>query len=460
MPGYNYSETPVIPITNPSPADTALWERITEYAALEPSTVGGEVRFQPSERVFEPELQCYNCERRFPFGEESYRNGPIVLCGGAGCCSAWGYCNRCDRRTSYGNAGELNTESARWTCQRCLTRCHSCGDYVEETDIQYSRDRGYCPTCYDEAITILYHNTNPLDYVTYQGTPKDGIFYGVELEVEVGTDSFNNERLDLARKVNEALKGFAIVKHDGSLENGFEIVTAPATFELQEEYWDKFLKLDLPLISWDSTRCGMHVHFSRAPIKPTHLARIMVFGYSPSNRNMVETIAGRSLTNSWGQRYAEINSQWKITNFAGVIDQDNNWMGMGYRNEVYTDERGRLRSRTIINPPEMVSLKRNNKLIFPKRPNGNRYTAINDTNDNTVEMRIFRGTTNFNAFMKNLEFVKATIDFCRPGQFSFKELENVNVFTQYVDQNGKDYPRLKKFLSKFGYIKGNGRVPA
>jgi hypothetical protein len=67
---------------------------------------------------------------------------------------------------------------------------------------------------------------------------------------------------------------------------------------------------------------------------------------------------------------------------------------------------------------------------------------------------------NFNAFMKNLEFVKASIDFCRPGLVSFKDLENLNVFVQFVDANGKTYPRLKKFLAKFGYIQGRNSVMA
>ena len=62
------------------------------------------------------------------------------------------------------------------------------------------------------------------------------------------------------------MSGFALCKHDGSLENGFEIVTAPATLSVHKDRWAKFCEKNYAdsLSSWNTATCGMHVHVGQS----------------------------------------------------------------------------------------------------------------------------------------------------------------------------------------------------
>lgn len=420
------------------------------YNILEIEGIG----LEPSESSFRSygyEPVCGGCERVISETSLRVTIGPISFC--ESCTEYWGRCHNCGDLTCESTGGRWTDNVESWVCRRCRLNCRECRARLTRESAYEHNEYNYCRDCHAQVSVILNHSTNVLDYYPFFGQPKDGIWYGVELEVETTRSANNSQRIALAKQVSEAMDGFAIVKHDGSLENGFEIVTAPATMEIHAEKWQKFMNLGLPLESWDTGRCGMHVHFSRGPVKPSHLARLMVFTYANGNRAMIETIAGRSLSDTWGRRYAEITSNWKLTNFAGVIDhQSGGWAGQSYRRENYFDDSGRARSRTILLPPKIVSLKRESKEMGRKMANPNRYTALNDCNDNTLELRIFRGTMGYRAFMKNMEYTRASLEFCRPGRVSFKDLENPNAFCQYVASEGKEFPYLKRFLQKFSYL--------
>ena len=371
----------------------------------------------------------------------------LYVCNRTQCRARMGTCGYCGDQTSVWQGGERHDETF-WTCRSCNIHCRQCGDRIAPDSAHEHNDRNYCETCYEDVCTVLSHDANVLDYFPFLGSPKDLIFYGIELEVEP-RESHSHLRIELAKDVKDIFDGYAIVKHDGSLVNGFEIVTVPATPEIHAEKWKMFTEHKLPLESWDSPRCGMHVHFSSRPIKPSHLARIMVFTYARNNRGMVEVIAGRNLHNSWGQRYAELTSEWRLNQWVGVTGPEGQLLGPSCRQEYYEDSRGRQQVRSVrIDPPVMRNSGKGNRWTL-KRPSGNRYTAINATNPNTIENRIFRGTVNYEGIMKNLDFVRASIAFCRPGTVSFKDLENPNVFGQFVAHNSKDYPHLYKFLVQF-----------
>ena len=86
-----------------------------------------------------------------------------------------------------------------------------------------------------------------MSHCSYQVSDKDRtelypLYMGVELEVE----RRNNCPYEIGEMThNDFYNGktgqFAIMKSDGSLSNGFEIVTAPATLNAHRENWDTFL---------------------------------------------------------------------------------------------------------------------------------------------------------------------------------------------------------------------------
>jgi hypothetical protein len=214
-------------------------------------------------------------------------------------------------------------------------------------------------------------------------------WFGVELEVEVGSD-YNvddkaQECLDLFRSE------FICAKEDGSLDNGFELVTAPATLEEQIKGWDRFFKaIPSGLKSFNTTTCGLHVHCSRRPLTELQIAKIVCFVNAAQNRAFVETIAGRG-SNS----YCTIKVK-KIGNA--------------------------------------------NKDCY------SRYEAVNLQNSCTIEFRIFKGTLKRESVFKAIEFCAALIAFTGTGVQSVQESMDRDRFIQFVKQGRKSWPHLDAFI--------------
>lgn len=367
-----------------------------------------------------------------------------------------GNCVTCDAHTGRGHLRRVLTrqpdgENRRlpgYYCLACCSACHRCGDSFLLDQMRGNLEEGlYCTPCSRYGLVIRAHDYDPMQTLTFKGNPKNRLFYGVELEVEA-TEGNNNA--DVAEKILEAVDDFAVIKHDGSLVNGFEVVTCPASLEEHLGFWNKYFDLDLPLESYDSPRCGMHVHMSREAIPPMHLARMMVFMYSPNNRRLIEQIAGRNLHAGWGERYAEITSAKRITDIAGVLGGPTNSKQRGGRYEDYRNPRTRRWEERMI-PTEPLPVK--DRKIFKKNTERyGRYTALNDANDATVEIRIFRGCNKRTTVFKNLEFCQALFDYCRPGNTSLRLLETPSAFSYFVQKHAFEYRYLVKFMTKHNLI--------
>ena len=91
-------------------------------------------------------------------------------------------------------------------------------------------------------------------------------FFGVELEIDgAGEDPDNAcEILSVANRDRQLV----YCKHDGSLGDGFEIVTHPMSLEFHQNTmpWAELLKeaISMGYTSHQATTCGLHVHVSRA----------------------------------------------------------------------------------------------------------------------------------------------------------------------------------------------------
>lgn len=114
---------------------------------------------------------------------------------------------------------------------------------------------------------------------------KTGLLLGVELEVEsvAGRAAAINTLIDKKQPL--------ICKSDGSLdsERGFEIVTAPAGIEYQQNMWSVLLTSGWQEKITVSDKCGLHVHVSRPKSKHT-IARIIAFANRGAIDKQWETI--------------------------------------------------------------------------------------------------------------------------------------------------------------------------
>lgn len=262
----------------------------------------------------------------------------------------------------------------------------------------------------DDDSEVRGYGANALDYLKFRALPTEKtndrtLFLGIELEVERRRrcpEDITNITLD------QLGRDYVILKEDGSLSNGFEIVTAPSTLDFHLHAWDKFFEPNTGawkhLKGFTTNTAGMHVHMSRAAFTPLVLSKMLVFYNSANNRNFIERIAGRGM---------ESLSRW-------------------------------------------AKLKPNIDLKVCKNPDYDRYSACNlsTKDEKTVEIRIFRSNVSRLGFFKNLEFVAAAYYFADSA--SMKDL-GYKDFLKWLQRphNLCHFTNLATWLAQNGIINLN-----
>lgn len=231
---------------------------------------------------------------------------------------------------------------------------------------------------------------------------RDIRLFGVEAEVEMAEPASGSTKNRIANSVLRSLGSeFAIIKSDGSLDNGFEIVSAPACLETHRRYWPKLDSMPDKdsLRAWDTSTCGFHVHVGKDSLTTLQVGRIIHLINHPANKSFVQKVAGRS------------SDRW---------------------------------SKFI------------NKKLSCAHPNltqsTDKYEAVNTLHRETIEFRIFRGTINTRHIIRNLEFVDAVCQFCLPSSRSFKELAESASFIRFCVENRKAYPLLNQWYEHHGMV--------
>ncbi len=317
-------------------------------------------------------------------------------------CPACGYCDACcecyDCETCPARVQEND-----W-CSVC-SQCNECCDcfYCAGCDERHSEGTPVCAcgNCYDccdcpdededEALNgIRPYNANVINYCPFYGTPENGLYLGVELEVEFGESP---SRLPTVLKWADLLMGRGILKQDGSLSDGFEIVTSPWSLVEHQAFWPDALREGRAgLRSWNTSTCGMHVHVSRDPLDVYTIGKVQVFINSPATRKYICQIAGRN-SDRWA-KFVEKN------------------------------------------------------LVDIQTYNHDRYEAINLQNRATIEFRIFKGTLESTHVLANVEFVDAVCQWAlvTSGQYC----EDWNNFITYARGMGEKYSHFLSYMNNGG----------
>ena len=315
-------------------------------------------------------------------------------------------CECCESYTHYDNSAWWN--STRY-CEPCVEsnvyHCDDCGEQRWDGDDHYCED--------DDDDESLIHNYSYRPSPFFFGTGK--YHFGFELEVEAR----GNGRFQGALTVQNALGGHAYLKEDGSLSDGFEIVTHPHTLDKYHNdfNWGVLDKLKNDgYRSWNTSSCGLHVHVSRTAFgngdpwaygvpssqrsqlilqRQSHELRFMKLVYD--NQRQVERIAGRS-----GNQYATFQDKGKLL-------------------------------RKIKNGYQ----------------ESGRYSAINTENDDTIEVRVFKGSLRKERVLSAIEFVHASVEYTRDMKVTSKNHAlSWLKFTGYVASNAELYPNLVTIMSE------------
>lgn len=375
------------------------------------------------------------------------------LCKRSACQDALRECENCGALSVRCTGWRFNTARTKVLCVPCGTQrawCSSCDNVMVGGGLLR------CSAC----RPVKAYNDKTADTMGFFGTPDrhkslcksepplgpkticrcgwDGLFYGIELEVETAPGSTFGVRDDIADRVLKLLDKKAVCKRDGSLsdggERGFEIVTAPATLEYHKKLWKPFFDYapTSGLVAQRTTTCGMHVHVSRPRLSWLQIGKIVQFIHEPENRQFIESISGRP-----AGHYQDYLREKRLY---VPVSKPVEWI----RNSALDPKlQGEIKYMTTKEPVTR-------QLYSPRRDARSRYTAVNLQNPHTVEFRLFKATLNPTTFFARLEFCDALVKYCAPGNASMQELFTA-CFGQWVAARRKDYPNLADFMAKTGF---------
>lgn len=314
----------------------------------------------------------------------------------------------------------------------CLADCDQCGNTFDSDDMTYIRNELICESCRDDSFTwsdyedewidnddvaegideygnrVTIHCNNDSftwsdeedmyvhdDYCPPNRTPspaniirdyhssrhdyspqgdawtqRTGYLMGAELEVEAMTVDRGEAAFRIHELVNpNGERGERMFfERDGSLENGFEMITQPMSLPALAETF-KFLENAEAiggLRSHMTRTCGLHVHVSKRGLSALQINKVVSFVNDPNHEWLIRAVA---------RRYS--------TGFCAIKAKK---MGhLHYRQD-------------------------------------DRYEAVNLQGSRTIEFRIFKGSLKYRSVMAALEFCHALIQFCRPAEAGIHDL--------------------------------------
>ncbi len=367
---------------------------------------------------------CAGCGTRLvretPSNDSPYVQ--VVRTGLLRACPYEWFCSSCTGEDDFARVEMGTRPNAKvWACTHCSVFFSLT---VEARTASSTNPRLLCETCYariiEQTMVRMNYSVNVLKHLSAFPQPPDKLQFGIELEVQTQHDINPQVRI-----IMQAMPDFAICKSDSSLErddqNGFEIVTVPATMEEHKREWQKFFELkSLKLYSWKTGHCGMHVHITRAALTPLQIGKMLMFVNSPYNQGLIADIAGRG-----SSHYTRIYEKKITQGLSGPLSIDG------------------ATSRNPYSPKQALIQRLAESSSRQALNHDHRYEAVNLINPNTVEIRIFRGTMKPESFFKNLEFVHALVKFTKDA--GNNQLLSGDFIT-WLKDNRREYPNLMAFL--------------
>jgi hypothetical protein len=327
--------------------------------------------------------------------------------------------------------------------------CEDCSDYFHSDDgtTVYSGDSTVCNSCLEDNYTYSdiqdryisnedWENEQEEDEPEYEyigsyhsskrnlghipssydlRSPR--VLLGLELEIEVD-DNYNKDTR--AKVLLDGMSDYkdedgirhtyCLMEEDGSLDNGFEMVTAYTGLDVHKAQLQYFKNRTAGLTSHDTSTCGLHVHVCKSSMTTLHAAKMVLFINDPENIGLVKAIARRS-----NASYSKIKNK----------KDDKHWL----RDSVHSSK----------DKDEQI-----------RRMNSDRYEALNFKNDRTIEFRLFKGTLKYETLIACLEFSFACWHFTASASTSELTTSKFLAFI-CMPEHRKDTRFLRLYLKEKGY---------
>lgn len=314
-------------------------------------------------------------------------------------------CDSCGKRIWTDEAVSDSRHSYCYDCyERSYTSCEDCGCIIHNDEVYYLDeydDDPYCYSCYEKrhvsSIKTYGYKPEPIFYGS------GNLFMGVELEIDRGGECEKNAStlLDIANRNQERI----YCKHDGSIDEGFEIVSHPMSLDYHvnhmnwQDVFEKAVSMDYR--SHNTSTCGLHVHINRSALgteseeQEEVIGRIVFFVEKHWNELVKFSRRTPYNINRWAARYATISDTTK---------------------ETYKKAKAKRMGR---------------------------YVAVNLENFETLEFRLFRGTLRYETFVATLQLVYEVCRFAL--QLSDDELEEMS-WSEFVSKISEDKKELIEYL--------------
>lgn len=387
------------------------------------------------------EIDCNTCGETISKDDSLMTDESDVVCS-----NCYRTCDRCDY-ASDSSQEWYDVEGYNW-CQSCTDYhaywCNGCSEY-STSSMFYPEDRSgaYCENCIEHAFycdgcdeywfdgctncdreddeRVIHDYSYKPDPIFHSTEVDDKLFFGIEMETEAKRGNWDTRRVASEYAQRLEPMELAYLKNDGSLNCGFEIVTHPMTHDFlkneADELWSTLenLRTNQDMMAWGTGTCGLHIHISRTGFTGgSHMHRFLQLIYK--NEGQFSTLAGRD-----SSRWAKFDDV--VISVPTGQDEDGYTVWKRAMSFVGKIEQGR---------------------------SSDRYSAVNATNRDTLELRIFKGTINHNTVKAHIDLAHASVEYTRA--LNFRQVRegalDFERFYDYVLENNALYPDLLARLSK------------
>lgn len=320
----------------------------------------------------------------------------------------YGLCSICGRYHKKINLSLQIFETTRGdkktiVCESCkvnFNRCRVCGKLIQEGET--------CSRCKG-----MYEGIEKFRIKSYDYVPKKTKFFkmdneeeinyiGLELEVD-GAGESNKNAFIVEKNTNKMI----YVVHDGSLNDGFEMVTNPMSKNFLFNFLDycnesifKFLTKK-GYKSDETGTCGLHIHIDKDIMNTKQFEKCYKLMYS--DQEFMDKISRRrGNIDRWSSIKAPVENRNKVCtiNIEDCYEGDCSCCGYWEDSTIY------------------------------KYCLSNKYVALNNKHKNTYEFRLFKGSLNVNTIKACVEFTEFIVELAKDTSVKTNDFKFVN----YMDR--------------------------
>jgi hypothetical protein len=343
-------------------------------------------------------------------------------------------CDDCSHVVENDDMYSVN-DGDRSVCENCRENNYFYSEYHDcYVDDDYESEHGSEDNPRFENIGEYHSSADNLSRIPSKyDNRKPRVLLGLELEMEI-KDSYSLDARagELLANIGDYVTSdnkpytYALCEQDGSLDNGFEMVTSYTGLDVHKEQLQFFKEKFEGASSHNTSTCGLHIHVCKADMTTLHACKMVLFINDADNQKLVYALARRDSSS-----YSKIHDK----------KNDKHWI------------------KDAMSAGKNVGENKLQKKYQIRNLNSDRYEALNFKNERTIEFRLFKGSLKYQTIMACLEFSFATWHFCKDA--SQTELTTPK-FLEFISkpQNRCDTRFLRTYLKEKGFTLAEKDKPA